>query len=368
MMRLTVALGWLAPAMLCTSVWAEAQMAQNEFFTNYPGEQTYRNNLRQEATLSVPGATALEVRISGVTEAKYDILRVYNEKMREVKRLQGDFKNLPAFIVPGSSIKVTFNSDGRKVASGATVKVTAASPAGPFREIKEKVLKLVDAITTNGATQANAEIARNITLFENLRNQFEQDRTQAVKTLADNLLTVAEAYARVAGMHNSIMSGNRQSLDELRKLQKETLFHRNQVQDWKYSEEAELAQLMADIANTGEALERRRKEISIATRKSIITSLDAQTRIWQGFYDTQGLLVEKLQVFGDKLSLLLYTLEMNAQVYRQAATVLQLDRNMLPALQALDTLAALESVLADIEQSWQTVEELRRQIEQTNFQ
>ncbi len=361
---------WFACWPGCIGPVFAAEMPQTEFRTNPPGTGTYKNDTHLDKELSIPGAEALEVIVTGETEEKYDILRIYNENMEEVRRLSGDFSDLRPFVVRGSWIKVTFNSDNRTVKKGAVVSIKAASPARPFREIKQKVIETVERVTSTGAEQANRELVNHTSLFSQLRTDLEKKTKiegSEIRRLTGGLLAVADSYAKIAGLHDKVMEENEEGFERLKILGKRTLKYKQNVQDWKYNEETELAKLMAEIANERDETARRKKEISIQTKQSIIGSLDTQIQIWQDFYNTQGKIQEKLKLFTEKVGLLLYTLQMNAQVYRQAATVLQLNGDIRDALATLNSLSTLESVLGDIKKSWDEVENMKNELVKTQF-
>ncbi len=90
---------------------------------------TYRNNEFVERELSIPGAAALDVTISGRTEANYDFLTLFDIAGRSLGTYSGVIN--AAVRVSGSSVKLRFTSDSSVVDSGVSVSIAsaAASPA-----------------------------------------------------------------------------------------------------------------------------------------------------------------------------------------------------------------------------------------------
>ncbi|MBM3132353.1 MAG: hypothetical protein FJZ95_04885 [Chloroflexi bacterium] len=86
----------------------------------------YANNEERSQILSIPGAEALSVSVTGVTEAGYDHIRLYDASGKEVRRFSGLID--ATFTVVGSSIRARLTSDSSVTESGVTISVRAAAP------------------------------------------------------------------------------------------------------------------------------------------------------------------------------------------------------------------------------------------------
>lgn len=110
----------------------------------------YGNNEDRSQILSISGAEALKVTISGETELNYDFITFYDAAGNQVKRLHGSINT--SFIVPGSSVRARLTSDGSVTRAGVTVSIKAA-PRYVFRKLvngKGKCLDLEGQNTGNG--------------------------------------------------------------------------------------------------------------------------------------------------------------------------------------------------------------------------
>jgi hypothetical protein len=86
---------------------------------------SYSNNQNVTQTLSISGASALTVRVNGVTESGYDWITIFSSNGQLVKKLSGSINE--NFIVNGSSIRVNFQSDSSVTESGATVTISRST-------------------------------------------------------------------------------------------------------------------------------------------------------------------------------------------------------------------------------------------------
>ena len=81
---------------------------------------TYENNSDITEILTKPGASSLEVTVSGATEINFDYLTIIDAN-NESRVFHGDIHE--TFVVNGSSITIRFQSDSSIVASGVTVSI-----------------------------------------------------------------------------------------------------------------------------------------------------------------------------------------------------------------------------------------------------
>ncbi|WP_069471217.1 CHAP domain-containing protein [Candidatus Marithrix sp. Canyon 246] len=85
----------------------------------------YENNQNINRTLSISGASSLQVQITGETERNYDWISIYDSNGQQVRRVSGPLN--VSFTVSGSSIRVNFSSDGSITKSGATVTISSST-------------------------------------------------------------------------------------------------------------------------------------------------------------------------------------------------------------------------------------------------
>ena len=69
----------------------------------------------------------------------------------------------------------------------------------------------------------------------------------------------------------------------------------------------------------------------------------------------------------ERVDFVLFVLEKNAQVYREAANTAQLRRNVRLALQDLQALGAIENSLIDLASSWREVDAIVSEIGREEF-
>lgn len=84
----------------------------------------YRNNENLEKVLTVPGASAIDVTISGTIERNFDFLYLYDHTGKSIGTYTGVINT--RLRVSGSTVTVRFTSDSSIVDSGVTVSVMNA--------------------------------------------------------------------------------------------------------------------------------------------------------------------------------------------------------------------------------------------------
>lgn len=329
---------------------------------------------QQAEILSIPGASALEVTVSGQLNAKDDILRIYNLEGYELKRFSGDTHNhdldkIERFSLPGEALKVTFNSHGKTRRAGFTVSIAAASPVTDFNRIKAAVIRLVDKISTNGAGMAHQEIAKNLALLESLPAKMDtkSDDKQRAQPLINGLLSISKSYASVAAMRDQIAKDNEAYFAELQENHAKTVEGKTQTEDRIRLMRTEISRMQQTLQTTTKKIDRLKLDVSIKGRRQILRSLERQMVVWDEFARIQNGLLEKLGVHRENLDLLLHILEVNSVVYREAAYVLQMRQNLPDAGVILADLSDVLGVLGDLEANWSDVNGLKNRIEEKDF-
>ena len=126
--------------------------------------------------------------------------------------------------------------------------------------------------------------------------------------------------------------------------------------------DAELQQSQQALPLARTDTDRERHQITISANLSVLHSLNAQVEIWRRFESTQQRLAASLQQSAQRTDFLLFVLEKNAQVYREAANTAQLRRDADLALNNLQALGGIESSLTDLAASWRAVDQLVNEI------
>jgi hypothetical protein len=85
----------------------------------------YGNNEDRSQQLSIAGASALIVTVTGETESYFDFLYIYDENGTEVMRLDGSINE--SFSVTGSSITARLVTDDSVTSLGVTVGISEIS-------------------------------------------------------------------------------------------------------------------------------------------------------------------------------------------------------------------------------------------------
>ena len=108
----------LLAALLLMPALALAKIAI--FYTDSP----YQNNQKITKTLSIPGAAAVLVSVSGSTQTGHDFVEILDSAgnpLNPAKQFTGTIDEL--FAVNGETIQVHFTSDGWRTGSGVTVAI-----------------------------------------------------------------------------------------------------------------------------------------------------------------------------------------------------------------------------------------------------
>lgn len=86
---------------------------------------SYNNNQDISRTLSIPGAHALTVKVSGTTENNYDYIYIYDANGNEIRKLDGNINT--SFTVNSASIRARLVTDHSVTKSGVTISISRAS-------------------------------------------------------------------------------------------------------------------------------------------------------------------------------------------------------------------------------------------------
>lgn len=358
--------------LLFNSLFASTGFAYETQFTT--GTKPIEGGLikgQKAAILSIPTADALEVSIRGEIHAKHDVLRVYTMKngktMQKIFEAKGKVEQVHPLIVEGDSIKVTLNSDKDTRRPGATVSIATLSPMTLMNRIKRQINQLLRNIERRGAAVAAAEIEKSSSRFQQLQKELQESNrsNELVKSVSEALIQLSYSYARIAELKDKIKKTNQVALNELKQLQEKTHQYAENTKARFQKEQAQITAWQQQLDSINDDLQRKKIEISIKAHQSLLKSLDVQYQVWQASWQTQAALSPRLETYFEHVDLLFYTLSLNADIYREAANVMQ--HNAAFAAETLSGLSNLQEVLQAVMNDWAEIGALQSRINEMGF-
>lgn len=347
----------------------------------YAQNQTghYANNLKLNKILRIPDANELEVTIRGkiekccqsknITKKCCDYLTIYDSNEQEIDKFSGLINE--HLYVTGSAIRVTFRSDRRTTDEGVKVTIAARLPASIFNEIKGQLLAVIEQFLTFGTTEAYIKIRYNLQSIKTLHTTLIQREEIAsiVNEIAEELLAIGRSYQEIAALAPAIMAKHQEQFKVINDLKSKTFYNIEKIeqQQKKYQELLEKTQQEVSSNQLNNSLEEQKTQFSIDSYNNILQTLYAQQAIWNKFYEAQEILEQKLKKYSEKISILLYILNINAQVYEQAANVALLHNTTIVSLNNLSHLTELQKIMTEIEGSENEITQWLSKIEQTQL-
>lgn len=347
----------------------------------YAQSQTghYANNLKLNKILSIPDADELEVTIRGkiekccqsknITKKCCDYLTIYDSNEQEIGKFSGLINE--HLYVTGSTIRVTFRSDRRTTDEGVKVTIAARLPASIFNEIKGQLFAVIEQFLTFGTTEAYIKIRYNLQSIKTLHTTLiQREKIEGiVNEIAEELLAISKSYQEIAAMAPSIMAKHQEQFNVINDLKSKTSSAIEKIgqQQKKYQTLLEKSQPEVSSNQLNESLEEQKTQFSIDSYNNILQTLYAQQAIWNKFYEAQEILAQRLKRYSQKISILLYILNINAQVYEQAANVALLHNTTIVSLNNLSHLTELQKIMTEIEGSENEITQWLSKIEQTQL-
>lgn len=347
----------------------------------YAQNQTghYANNLKLNKILSIPDADELEVTILGkiekccqsknITKKCCDYLTIYDSNEQEIGKFSGLINE--HLYVTGSTIRVTFRSDRRTTDEGVKVTIAARLPASIFNEIKGQLFAVIEQFLTFGTTEAYIKIRYNLQSIKTLHTTLiQREKIEGiVNEIAEELLAISKNYQEIAAMAPSIMAKHQEQFNVINDLKSKTSSAIEKIgqQQKKYQTLLEKSQPEVSSNQLNESLEEQKTQFSIDSYNNILQTLYAQQAIWNKFYEAQEILAQRLKRYSQKISILLYILNINAQVYEQAANVALLHNTTIVSLNNLSHLTELQKIMTEIEGSENEITQWLSKIEQTQL-
>ena len=236
-----------------------------------------------------------------------------------------------------------------------------------FNQIKQSVLETVSQSQRIGAATTHRLLVDNLAAFRALSSRVQQAQhmDHVIEELASELDTIADNFEKAARLRVEYSENTEDSRELMAKRHRETEAAIAEIDRQIHHVQAELRQAQLGTGTT--PLERDRDRIIISSNKSVLNSLDAQKQIWVKFADSQSRLMSTFTASTERVDFVLFVLQKNAQVYREAANTAQLRRNVRLALQDLQALGAIESSLIDLAASWREVDAIVTEIGREEF-
>lgn len=236
-----------------------------------------------------------------------------------------------------------------------------------FNEIRQSVLETVSQSQRIGAATTHQLLVDNLAAFRALSSRVQQAQhmDHVIEELANELDTIADNFEKAARLRVEYSENTEDSRTLMAKRHRETEAAISDITRQIHHVQAELREAQRGTGAT--PLERDRDRIIISSNKSVLNSLDAQKQIWEKFADSQSRLMSTFTASTERVDFVLFVLQKNAQVYREAANTAQLRRNVRLALQDLQALGAIESSLIDLAASWREVDAIVTEIGREEF-
>ncbi len=236
-----------------------------------------------------------------------------------------------------------------------------------FNLIKQSVLETVSQSQKVGAATTYRLLTENLAAFRSLSARVQQapHMDDVIEELAAELDAIAVNFEKAARLRVDYSENTRDSRELMSRRHRETEAAIGSIDKRIHQIEGELRR--AQMSNAATAIERDKNRIIIGSNQSILNSLEAQKQIWVRFADSQARLMSTFTVGTERVDFVLFVLEKNAQVYREAANTAQLRRNVRLALQDLQALGAIENSLIDLASSWREVDAIVSEIGREEF-
>ena len=165
------------------------------------------------------------------------------------------------------------------------------------------------------------------------------------------------------------MAKHQEQFKVIKELQGKTFHNMERItqRQQNYQELLNKSQEEINLTQLNNSLEKQKIQFAIDGYNNILQTLYAQQTIWNKFYEAQEILEHKLKNYSQKISVLLYILNINAQLYEQAANVALLRNTTIVALNNLTKLTELQKIITEIESSENDITQWLSKIEQTKL-
>jgi len=236
-----------------------------------------------------------------------------------------------------------------------------------FNLIKQSVLETVAQSQKVGAATTYHLLIDNLAAFRALSARVQQAHhmDEVIEELASELDAIADNFEAAARLRVDYSENTHDSRELMAKRHRETEAAIGEIERRIHQVQTELRQAQLGAGTT--PLERDRDRIIVSSNRSVLNSLNAQKQIWVKFADSQSRLMTTFTTSTERVDFVLFVLQKNAQVYREAANTAQLRRNVRLALQDLQALGGIENSLIDLASSWREVDAIVTEIGREEF-
>jgi len=189
-----------------------------------------------------------------------------------------------------------------------------------------------------------------------------------IDDVADGLYEISKTYKKVTEKKDAILLEHGNALKTISNTDENTIEYaiKNNA-DKIISLESEVTRLLKEIEVEQIETKKRKLEIDINSKKSIINSLKDKNKVWNNFRLSQEKLLLKLKKNSEIIDLFLFALDKNADVYKEAADVAMLRKSAKSMLSQLKLLNATDDLINNIENNWLEINDLMNEISKAEF-
>lgn len=334
-------------------------------YANRKTDVVYNNNLNINRKLMISRAEALEITVEGETEDGYDFIIIHDQNKNRVRRLSGTINE--KLVVKGDTIYVNFVSDGRTTKDGIVLKIASSSL---FSELKSRLTDVTLSVLKEGTGAVYKNLSHQLERFKQLQilAQTQPVDRIAAQTITE-LLAVAQAYRQIAAQEETIMNLHQAKLKQLDSLKTETLANLEQVKQEQNKYYKLLSETQAQLnKNHANVVDQQKEQLSIPVYKRILAKLIQQQDNWEALSRYQEQLTLQLQDYSKAVSLLLYFLRINADLYEQTTTVALMQTAQIVELNELTDLSELQKIITRVSSKEQDLKTLLEKIQNINFE
>jgi len=358
---------------LAGAVQAESTVFAFGKYDTKTDQEKYGRFEKLNKILSVPDANELEVTIVGRIEDKCekricDTLKIYDSQGKRIETFTGKLNE--RFSVVGSSIKVSFYSDGRKEYEGAIVRIKARSLKHIFDELKEKLLKSVDMILKYGADEIHRKIDKHYKIFNILYNTLSNDGDveKFIEEILQRLGETAQIYREISNLREDIVKVHTDEFEKIKYLKTKVLSNRQQIYEKGEKYLSLLDKSKQAFDDIDDPREKKKLELSVVGYKNIIQNIQIQKTILDNFDTVLNTLDDTLRKHSEKILMLLYMLGINAEIYEQASNIPVFNQKFTGDLSHLNDLSELKQLVSEIEKSEYEIQQQLEKIQKTDFE
>jgi hypothetical protein len=238
-----------------------------------------------------------------------------------------------------------------------------------FSKIQKQVTHSALSISNYKASDAYREINSALSDSQRLHTLVQKADyvNEVIDEVTDGLDRISTAYDRVIEIGSDMKRYRGDEFLSLRGFNRETLKTQQDLEKRVKKLNAESNSLQKRLRNVTDEFELKEINLTLQGNNSIVSSLEAQHVIWDKFYSSQNKLLESLDLNGRKVDLLLQALEVNSNVYHEAATVAHLRQSAQGALESLGNLADIQNIIGDLQDSFLQVNDIVSEISEADF-